>query len=155
MRATVAEAPFLKRLFRCNSGTSALEMAVAAPVLILLVIGLIELGRYMYFGILAAHMAESAVTYGAQNTFTAQDIAGMRSAAVTDGASLSQWIVTPSKICSQNGAAITCPSGTPGANMIYYVQVRVTGQFHSLLNYPGIPTSAPVSAYATARVQSQ
>ncbi len=131
------------------------EFALLAPVLILLVIGLIEVGRYTYFGILAAHAAEAGARYGAENLNTAQDRTGITNAALNDAQNLSQWHVNPTHTCLQNGALAACLTGTPGPNMVYYVNVTVTGTFQSLLNYPGVPTSVPVTAYATMRVQNQ
>ena len=55
----------MQQLIRSERGTSMVEFALLAPVLILLVVGLIEVGRYTYFGILAAHAAETAARYGA------------------------------------------------------------------------------------------
>lgn len=146
----------IKRFIRSDRGASMAELALLAPVLIFLVIGVIEIGRYMFFGILAAHAAEAGAKYGSQNLYTAQDNAGIISAAKIDGQSLSQWSVNPSHTCAQNAAiAGTCLTGTPSPGTIYYVTVQVTGRFQSLLNYPGIPTSIPVSATATMRVQNQ
>ncbi len=68
----------LRRALRSERGTSIVEFAILAPVLIFLVIGVIEIGRYMYFGIVAAHMAESGARYGAQSLGTAADVTGMR-----------------------------------------------------------------------------
>jgi Flp pilus assembly protein TadG len=131
------------------------EFALLAPVLILLVIGLIEVGRYTYFGILAAHAAEAGARYGAENLYTAQDKTGMQNSALNDAQNLSGFKAVANHTCSQNGALASCLGGTPAPNMVYYVNVTVSGTFPSLLNYPGVPTSVPVTAYATMRVQNQ
>jgi Flp pilus assembly protein TadG len=121
-----------------------LEFALVAPVLIFLLIGLIEVGRYTYFGILAANAARAGVQYGAQDLYTAQDKTGMTNAALGDGQNLS------------NGAlVVSCGLSSPAAGTVYYVKVTVTGTFKSLLNYPGIPTNVPVSGSAMMRVISQ
>ena len=108
----------------------------------------------MYFGIVAAHMAEIGREYGAQSLGTAADVAGMRTAAIADGSGLG-WSVLPAKSCSQAGSVVGCPAATPGPGTIYYVKVVVTGSFHPLLNYPGIPNPIPVSSTAMVRVQNQ
>jgi Flp pilus assembly protein TadG len=145
----------MRRLIRSERGTSMVEFALLAPVLILLVIGLIEVGRYTYFGILAAHAAETGAKYGAQNLYTAQDKNGMQTAALNDAQNLSGFSANANHTCSQNGALVNCVGGMPGPTMTYYVYVTVSGSFHSLLNYPGIPTSVPITAFATMRVQNQ
>jgi Flp pilus assembly protein TadG len=146
----------IKRFMRSERGTSLIEFAIIAPVLLLLVMGVIEVGRYMYFGIVAAHAAESGVKYGAQNLNTAQDAGGMEAAALLDGQNLPQWTITAKYLCSVNGAAsTTCSTGEPPAGTIYYVQVKVAGTFTPLMHYPGIPSSVPVSHTTLMRVQSQ
>ncbi len=143
------------RFLRSERGTSVVEFAIAAPVMILLVIGLIEMGRYTYFSILAQNAAAAGARYGAQNLQKAKDTTGITNAAVNDAQNLSQWQVTPGWICAQNGAIISCPSTTPPPGTFYYVKVQVTGLFHSLMNYPGVPTSMPLSATSIVRVESQ
>ncbi len=134
------------------------EFAILAPVFVFLLIGLIEVGRFAYFGILAANAARAGAQYGAQTLSTAEDNTGITSAAKQDGQNLSAWNVTPNQLCSINGGApAPCPSpgATPPANTIYYVQVQVNGTFTSLLRYPGIPPSVPISGSATMRVANQ
>ena len=142
--------------FKSQRGTAMIEFALLAPVLIFLVIGIIEVGRYVYFGVLAAHAAEAGAQYGAQNLTNATNLTGMSSAATADAGNLG-WTVTAQTLCSSGGSTPSspCPSGTPGSGVIYYVKVNVSGTFHSLLNYPGIPTAAPVGASTIMRVISQ
>lgn len=144
-----------------EAGTSLVEFALVAPVLIALLVGLIDVGRYMYFGILSEHAARAAVQYGSQNLRTASDSAGMVAAAMADGQNLSNWTQTTGGItaihtCSVSGApATTCASGAPTAGTVYYVSVTVNGTFKALFNYPGIPNNVPISATATMRVADQ
>jgi Flp pilus assembly protein TadG len=145
------------KFLRNDSGTGVAELALVAPFLIFLLLGLIDFGRYMYFGILAADAARAGVQYGAQNTHTAQDIYGMKDAATADGESLSQWTASPQTLCSTDGATLkTCPTDTiPGAGTVYYVKVQVSGTFTTLVQYPGLSGSVPVSGSAIMRVISQ
>lgn len=148
-----------RRIFlRSDSGTSMVEFAILAPVFILLLIGLIEVGRFAYLGILAANAARAGVQYGAQNASTAVQTAAIKSAAREDGENLPTWVITPTILCSVNGATPTASacsgSGVP-ENTIYYLQVQVSGQFSSLLNYPGIPHSPTINGSAMMRVANQ
>jgi Flp pilus assembly protein TadG len=143
------------RFARSESGTSMVEFALVLPVILFLLIGLIETGRYMRFAILAAHAARAGVQYGAQSTLTAIDKTGVANAAVQDGQSLSNWNVTLSHFCTNNGALATCPIGEPSSTTAYYVQVVVKGTFSSLLNYPGIQNSVPITSTAVMRVGAQ
>ena len=46
-----------RTLVRCESGTSLVEFAIVLPFLALLLIGLIDFGRYTYDAVLAANAA--------------------------------------------------------------------------------------------------
>jgi Flp pilus assembly protein TadG len=148
-----------QKLVRSDAGTSMVEFAIIAPVFVFLLIGLIEVGRFAYFGILAANAARAGAQYGAQTLSTAADVTGMQNAAVADGQqNVSAWTVTPTNLCSQSGgnpAPCPSPGATPPTNTIYYVQVQVSATFHPLLNYPGIPHSVPINGSATMRVANQ
>ena len=99
----------MRSLFRSQAGTSLVEFALVAPVLIFLMIGLIEVGRYTYFATLAANAARAGVQYGAQNVTTATDITGMQNAAITDAQNLPNWTaagggISAQYLCSMNGS---------------------------------------------------
>jgi Flp pilus assembly protein TadG len=146
----------MRRLARSEAGTSLVEFAIMLPVLVFLLIGLIEVGRYTYFAILAANSARAGVAYGAQNALTAFNTTGIQNAALQDAQNIANFTVTPNVFCSTDGVTVsTCPSGTgPTPPLYYYVQVSTTGTFSSLLNYPGIPNHIPISGSAVMRVVS-
>lgn len=146
------------RFLRSQSGSALVEFAVVTPFLVLLLIGLIDVGRYTYYGILAAHAARAAVQYGSENLVTAADTTGMKNAASQDAQNLSNWTVSATAICMLNNQVTTCPASNSlsvSPNLVYYVQVTVTGSFSPLIAYPGIPTNVPVTATTTMRVDSQ
>jgi Flp pilus assembly protein TadG len=153
----------MKRIdVRCDRGTSMIELAICLPVIALLTIGIIEIGRFTYFSILAAHAARAGVQYAAQNLQTAADASASgpntTAAAVADGQGLSNWRVTSGLSCTVNNAAAPCPANNTGVvspNNFYYVSVQVTGTFNSLLKYPGIPQQIPVTGSAIMRVGNQ
>ncbi|HLY02461.1 MAG TPA: TadE/TadG family type IV pilus assembly protein [Candidatus Cybelea sp.] len=145
----------IARALRSESGTSLIEFALLAPALIMLLVGLIEVGRFAYFGILAAHAAEAGAHYGAQNLETAVQTTSIQNAALADAQNLSQWRVTATTTCTESGVTVSCTASASSATIVYFVQVHVTGAFTSLLKYPGIPNQIPVSSTATARVLSQ
>jgi Flp pilus assembly protein TadG len=145
-------------LRRCESGTSMIEFALVLPVLVFLLIGLIEVGRYTFFSILAANAARAGAQYGMQDPSHAQDTSGMQTAALNDGQNLSQFSVPTAKcqVSVSGGALGDCSnSSVPTAGTVYYVKVTVTGTFKSLLSYPGIPTNVPVTGSAVMRVMNQ
>jgi Flp pilus assembly protein TadG len=143
----------IRRLLRSQAGTAVVEFAVLLPTLIMLLMGVVEIGRYGYLAILCTHAARAGVEYGAQNNFTGIDTVGIQNAALKDAAN-SGWTVTTSHNCQQNNVAISC-AGQPVSGEVYYLQVTVTGQFSSMFHYPGIPSPITYSSTSTMRLNSQ
>lgn len=145
-------------LQRSDSGTSLIEFALLAPVFLLLMVGLIEVGRYTYYGIVAAHAARAGVQFGSQNLVTAAAGAAAENAALADAGNPSGWKAKFTLVCTMGGQPATCPvsgSGVAPQTMVYYVQVKVTGTVSSLLKYPGIPQQSSITATSQMRVANQ
>lgn len=144
------------RMMRSERGTSLIEFAVVLPVLCFLLIGMIDLGRAMYYGIVASNAARAGAQYGAQYLWTVNDSSGIKSAVAQDSPGTT-WTVTTQAACSINGSAIIpCPPvGTVQANTTYYVKVHVSGSVPLLVNYPGLPAAIPISAENITRVVTQ
>jgi Flp pilus assembly protein TadG len=150
------------------SGQSLLEVALLTPMLLALLLGVIELGRYAYFSILVGNSARAGAAYGAQNLVLSVDITGIQTAADNDfqnnGQNTSNLLVSSSTSCGcdSNGTvtpASSCSTatdqtaGTCGSgHWVVMVSVTASGTFHSLFNYPGIPKSLTASNTATLRV---
>jgi Flp pilus assembly protein TadG len=147
----------MKKFFRSQSGAAMVEFAVVLPVLVFLVIGVIEIGRYMFFGIELAHMAEAGAQYGSLSMANSQNTTAIVAAVNADApnSGITSVSVSPSPTCTYGGVQTPCPSGTEAPGYTYYVSVKITGTMNSLLNYPGIPSGIPVSASTTMRVLSQ
>src|ERR1700739_528945 len=150
------------------SGQSLLEVALLTPMLLALLLGAIELGRYAYISILVGKAARAGAAYGAQNLVLSVDTTGIQTAAENDfqnnGQNTSNLLVssTTSCGCDSNGTvtpASSCSTATDRtggtcASRHWVVMLSVTayGTFNSLFNYPGIPKSLTVSNTATLRV---
>lgn len=133
------------------------EFAVVLPVLVFLVIGVIEVGRYMFFGIELAHAAEAGAQYGSLSIANSQNSTAIAAAVTADAPStgVTNVTVSPSPTCTYGGVQTPCPSGTQAPGYTYYVNVKISGTMNSLLNYPGIPSGIPVTASTTMRVLNQ
>ena len=132
-------------------GTAAIELGLLAPALVFLFVGVVDFGRYLCCCILATHAANAGAQFGAQNVMTAASSTAMISAALRDAPALQGASASAVHTCMLGNVAVAC--NITGAT--YYVQVRVTGTFQALINYPGIPSSIPISATALLRVASQ
>src|SRR5579862_1763154 len=140
---------------RCNhsprSGQTVVEMAMLLPLLLLLMVGIIEIGRYAYFDILISNAARAGAQYGAQSLIQAADVAGIRTAAQNDG--LAAMTITSQQECGCNAGALGgCPSGGVCPLPLVYVKVTATDTYNSLFRYPGIPRSLTLTSTVTMRV---
>ncbi len=143
-------------------GQSILEFAFLLPVLCLLLLGIIEVGRYAYISILVGNAARAGVAYGAQDRMSAANSAGIVTAARNDfqsnGQDPSTLAVTPAYSCACSNAGsmstVTCSVGAcpAGQQFIASLQVTASGTFTGLFNYPGIPSSMTMSRTATMRI---
>lgn len=160
---------------RSESGQSLLEVALLTPLLLLLLIGVIEFGRYAYIGILVGNAAHAGASYGAEGLAQSADTAGIRQAADNDfqnnGQSTSALTVNSwtSCACDNSGTLSmqttlcstasnpsitntisTCQTG--GGHWVIMVSCEGSGTFNSLFSFPGIPASMTLDRTATIRV---
>jgi Flp pilus assembly protein TadG len=170
-----------KILNRPQSGQALLEMALVIPMLLLLALGVIEIGRYAYIAILVGNAARAGAAYGAQSGQQASDSTGIQNAAQYDFAGstssnntpppptngLAATTLTVTSIascgCDSAGSITTYACNTSlgnadpgvcpaGSRWIVFVSVTANGTFNSLFNYPGIPSSITISRTATIPV---
>ena len=124
-----------------TSGAAMAELVVLAPLLLLLLLGLVEAGRAGDLAITVASAARAGVQYGSQNHTTAADTTGIQSAATNDAGNANVTAVASSYCQCVDLTVTTC--GQPGAcasnHQSLYVKVVVTGTEASLLNYAPLP----------------
>lgn len=167
---------------RGGKGQALLEFAIVLPVLLVLGLGLIEIGRYAYIAILVGNAARAGAAYGAQNRNLSGDAPGIRQAAKADFAGIasgtdqnngllaSALTVNSFPTCSCDNAGTLSPAPTtpyctapPGGtnnsagsctsgHWVIIVNVTASGTFNSLFSYPGIPSSIDISRTAQMRV---
>ena len=139
------------------------EFAIALPMLLLLVLGVIEIGRYAYASILVGNAARAGAAYGAQNPNTAGRPNNIIKAAQNDfqnsGQPLSNLTsVTSSFVCTCDNAgtmsSIDCTTGIcpAGTDKLSNLQVTATGTFTSLFSFPGIPGTLTITRSAILRI---
>jgi Flp pilus assembly protein TadG len=126
---------------RGDAGAAMSELVIIAPLLLLLLLGLVEAGRAGNLALTVAGAARAGVQYGAQNHTTAADTTGMQTAATND-ANLTGVSAVATTYCQcEDLTASTC--GLAGAcasnHQNTYVKVVVTGTETSLLNYAALP----------------
>ncbi len=137
--------------FGKSRGQSLVELALVLPVLLLLMVGTIEIGRFSYYSILVSNAARAGAQYGAQSLTTSADSAGIQTAAKNDG--LATLTVTTTQLCGCSAPGLGgCPAGGFCANPLVYVEVTAKGTFASLFSYPGLPPSLTLTSTVKMRV---
>lgn len=134
-------------------GQAIAELALIAPLVLILLIGAAEVARYANFSILVANAARAGVQYGSQNLVTATDTAGMQSAAQADAQDAGMTATASSYCICANGTASTCQSADcPNSHRLTYVKVDTSETYQSMLHYPGITPSLQIKGHAVMRV---
>lgn len=160
---------------RKQRGQTLLEVALLTPMLLLLLLGVIEMGRYAYISILVGNAARAGAAYGAQSrpqsalatdichaasddfqgtdvpcTGGTQSVGPNGTITVTSstscGCDSAGTVATAGCITATNPTAGTCPGG---GRWVVFVSVTASGTFSGLFNYPGIPSSINLSRTAT------
>jgi Flp pilus assembly protein TadG len=125
---------------RGERGQALLEMAVVLPVLLILLLGVIEVGRYAELAIVVADSARTGAVYGAQNLAAAVDMIGITSAAQNDanlgpgGTSLSVNSWSGLLGSGQTPGPIQCTTTTDNGTPVTYVIVQTSYQATSLFS---------------------
>ena len=136
-------------------GMAIVEFAILLPVMTMLLIGLVEIGRFAYYSIMVANAARAGAQYGAQNLQTAADWNGMEQAALNDGSNVGlSFPDAPSYACQcADGSPSTCDAtDCSSSHRLTYVEVDTQGTYNSLFNYPGLPSTITVNGQATMQV---
>src|ERR1700719_1267224 len=165
--------PKIKGRNSSECGQSMLEVALLLPMLLILALGVIEMGLYAYLSILVGNAARAGAAYGSQSLALSLDGTGIQTAATNDfqnnGPSSAVLTVSGgapdgtyvSCGCDSGGTitAATCsPKVNPNAgtcasgHWVVMVSVQAQAKFNSLFKYPGIPASLTVPQTATIRV---
>lgn len=137
-----------------SPGIAAVELALILPFLVLLLLGVVEVGRAAFISIAVSNAARAGVQYGAQSSGTASDNAGMIQKA-KDDAQVTGMTATARYFCECSnapGTEVSCSTGCSGSRLIEFVQVNTTVPFDSLFHYPGLPQSFTMKGKATMRV---
>lgn len=143
---------------RSERGGAFIEFAIVVPMLALLLVGIIETGRYMAFGVRLSNAAHAGAQFGALNRINAQNTADIESAACSDaGFTCTTATPAPAQTTPPDTMLVSttwpCTSKTsPCPDGSYYVQVSTSATFRPLLRYPLFGSSVKMSAQATQLV---
>lgn len=137
------------------AGQSATELALLLPVLTLLLLIGIDLARVFFVSIGVDDAARAGADYGSQSVITAADSNGIIAAAKADGAGIVSLSVTASQCtCLGDSSVAPCPTSYCADNaQATYITVNAQAPFHTLITYPGLPSSLTLYGQAIMPVQ--
>ena len=141
---------------RDERGVAILELALIAPFLILLAIGIIEIGLYTRVAIEVGNAARAGVQFGAQSPSLSTNAPAIISAATADANEVATLTVTTATFCScakGSGIQVNMCSPTPSCgskdHIDHFVTVTASKQFTPLIAIVGLPSSMTISRTAS------
>ncbi len=144
-----------------DAGVAILELALTAPFLILMTIGIIDIGRFARDGIEVGNAARAGASFGAYNATNSTNTNGIASAATSDASDVSLLAteVASSTYCScggTSGTQVTNCSPVPACagsdHLDSFVSVTVVKSFSPSIAYPGLPPTLTISRTATQEI---
>lgn len=169
----------MKRLFNDNGGAALVELALTAPLLLLVMIGAVELGRVAHFAIEVQNAARAGASWGTVNVRNASWAGMVQQAAYNDAPDLPGLIVTPANNCvcetlnltsntatfsPNNGTTLSCSdpaitscTGTSSTTMqttVSYVTVSTQATLSSIFQIAKLPGSYTFNGYSSLRILS-
>jgi Flp pilus assembly protein TadG len=155
-----------------EAGAAFVELAVALPVLLLLLAGVGDFARIFYWSIELTNAALAGAQFGSYNLSNSANTASIKStaAAASTNISLASTDITTALSCvcaddtgssftvtspSANNcsvpAATSCP--TSGTHRVLYINVTASKTFNSIMRVPPLPNSMSLTRSATERVR--
>ncbi len=145
----------LAALLDADDGSAVMEFSIAAPVLAIIFVPLIDVGMAVYQQMQVQDAAQAGAQYAMRHGWNSSAI----QSAVTSATALSvNATPAPSKSCgcpdSSSVSAATCGSTcSDGQTAGTYVTVGAQVTYTPLLPYPTMGNSITLSAQTTARIE--
>ena len=142
---------------RSESGTAAIEFGLFIPILLILLIGTVEVGRAMHGAMQVNNAVEAGMLYAAKNGYDADGIA----AAVANATGTPGITATPTPTlfcgCPSAGGVINIDCNSPslcadGSPMGQYVQINAALDHQTILPYLGLPLPTTLKAQSIVRL---
>jgi Flp pilus assembly protein TadG len=150
---------------RSDNGSALVELAIALPLLVLIMAAAIDYARIFYMAMALTNAARAGAQYGAFSAAQSVNYTGMQNAA-TASTNLSGVTASASRecVCATDSGAFsatvtpndcTSPEATacPSGHRAIFVTVWAHSTFTTLMwNFPAIASTTSISRMATLRV---
>lgn len=119
----------MKFPFRDERGQALVEMAVTAPLFILMLAGAIELGRVAHYAVEVQNASRAGAAYGGENIGNAGSTTNIQLAAQDDAPDISNLTVTPSFgcVCETYTYSTGTSSFSPASGVASCTSTTITG----------------------------
>jgi len=133
-----------------EDGIAAVELALALPFLVLLLIGLVDVGTLAYSHMQLAAAARAGTQIGLVGPATAAWLGEVRAAveAAAPAASGERELRVELRCQCQSGAPVGCTVTCPDGPRAAFLEIAVAQPVRLVLPYPGLGSEARI-AYAT------
>lgn len=145
---------------RGERGAALVELAIALPLLAVILVGTIDFGRAFRTAMIVTNAARAGAQYGSQSLTNTGDTAGMVNAAtdvLTSNGLNTGPAPTAVRLCqcaTDAGAfsAVACNSACGGGqHMVVSVTVTAVRTFSMISPFPGLPSSVTITRGSTMR----
>ena len=133
----------IRRLLARDLGQSAMEFALLAPILLILMLGVVDFGRVYFAYVSVTNGARNGAHFASQGTGAAVDIDGIRAAAIGETSDLLNT--------SETNPDVSVVTGTDSQGRLY-ADVTMSYTFSSIFPWPGLPSSIDVDRTVRSRV---
>jgi Flp pilus assembly protein TadG len=141
--------------WRAASGVSSVEFALTAPMLAVVMIGLVDFSRFIIYKMEVGAAARAAAAYVDSSGYNTTGISN----AVANATGLKSLTVTPSQVCGCANATSGISTATCGAacnsggTSGTYAKISTQVNYTTIFEWPGV--SQPVTVSATAMVRTK
>jgi hypothetical protein len=140
------------KLLRCTSGSAAVSTAIVAPMLLLVIANVVDVGRATYDATSLAGAVRAGTQYALH---TPNDIAGTK-AAVSAASTLSGDAIVPDAVqfCEcPDGTSQSCTSNCGADPLRRFVRVTATHSFSRIMPTLSVVIPSTLTAEAVVRIQ--
>jgi Flp pilus assembly protein TadG len=156
MKLSALKASLRRRLALGEAGIAGVELALAAPMLALLMVGGFDFGRAIYEQYRLTAAADAGIQYATASVSNLTNTSGIIAAARADASDTASSLNITSGSC-------TCPTGTSlcsatatctGSTVTgTYQKVTVSESYSTIMSYPFVSNPFTLSAQSMVRVQ--
>ncbi len=127
-------------------GVAALEMALVLPLVLLFAFASVDFGRVVHAYIAVSNAARCGAEYGSMDKFTSYTRdnweSGVQAAIDQEMQGLPGFV---------NGNLANTVTTTTDSDGLFLAKVEVTYSFHTIVNWPGVPSNVAVDHQVTMR----